>query len=61
MAEDEDDDDDRLVEEAALAAYKALSDRLSIEWIPAAVVVLERLIDAELAAWTDAIRSGRRQ
>jgi hypothetical protein len=51
-------DDDRRVEEAALAAYKVLSEMLTTEWIPAALVRLEALVDAELAAFTETLRTG---
>jgi hypothetical protein len=54
-----DDDVDRVITEAAVAAYQALSERLEIEWIPAAIVALERLIDRELAAYSQMLRSGR--
>jgi hypothetical protein len=49
---------DRRVEEAALAAYKVLGEMLATEWIPAALVRLEALVDAELVALTETLRTG---
>jgi hypothetical protein len=52
-------DDDHIVEEAALAAYPALGERLPTEWMPAAVVLLEALVDREFAL-TDVLRNNGR-
>jgi hypothetical protein len=34
-----------MMEEAAIAAWEALSERLTVEWMPAAIVRLEALVD----------------